>query len=72
MASQQVRQLATRLGDDVELRRRFRANARAATRDAGIALSSNELSALDAVDWSAMSDNELLVRLRGAAARGTH
>jgi len=72
MASPQVRQLATRLRDDVELRGRFRADPKVATKDAGIALSSDEFHALDAVDWGVMSDDELLVRLRGAEARGTH
>jgi hypothetical protein len=72
MASQGVRQLAADLVGDAELRTRFRTNPRGAVGAAGYGLNSEELSALDAVDWASMGDDELLVRLRAAANRGTH
>jgi hypothetical protein len=72
MASQQVRQLAAQLADDADFRRRFRRDPRSAVSGAGYMLTGDELGALDAVDWAGMPDDELMVRLSGAAKRLTH
>jgi len=72
VASWQVQRLAANLAEDRDFRTSFRADPDAAVRVGGFELSNEELEALRAVNWSAMSDEELLVRLRGAAHRGTH
>ena len=71
MASTQVRDLAARLASDDHFREQFRSDARTTVRSYGIKLNTAELEALDAVDWDAMTDDELLVRVRGASARAT-
>ena len=71
MASVQVRELATQLSSDAELRGRFRSDARATVTEVGLSFSDDELAALDGVDWREMSDEELLVRIRGAVKRDT-
>ncbi len=72
MASVQVRELATRLASDAGLRGRFRSDARATVTKVGLSFSGDELDALDRVDWREMSDEELLVRVKGAAKRPTN
>ncbi len=72
MATTQVRDLAEMLKSDGDLRTRFREDARGTVDAIGIDLGPDELEALDAVDWSAMGDPELLVRIGGASIRGTN
>lgn len=72
MASWSVQQLAGALASDRNLREDFRADPLGAVRQGGFELSSAEVEALLRVDWHEMTDEELLVRLRGAAHRGTH
>jgi hypothetical protein len=72
MASQQIRQLSAQLATDAGFRSRFRQDPRGTLSDDGYALSGDELSALDAVDWAAMGDEEIVTRVSSAANRGTH
>lgn len=72
MASWQVQQLAATLAEDQQLRTSFRRDPEAALQSGNFELSTDELEALGMVKWSEMDDEEMLVRLRGAAARGTH
>lgn len=72
MASLQVQRLAAALAEDQQFRATFREDPVVAVRSSGYDLGSNELEALRGVKWSEMDDEEMLVRLRGAAARGTH
>jgi predicted DNA-binding protein (UPF0251 family) len=72
MASWQVQQLAATLAEDKQLRTSFRRDPQAALQSGGFELGPDELEALRMVKWSEMDDEEMLVRLRGAAARGTH
>jgi len=71
MSSAQINELAMRLLSDERFRRDFKVSARAAVERAGIPLSPAELEALGAVDWSEMTDEELLVRVEGAYTRAT-
>lgn len=71
MATVQVRELATKLTTDPELRLRFRSDARSVAENEACGLSPVELDALDAVDWKGMNDDEMLARISGAFARAT-
>lgn len=72
MASWQVQQLAAGLAESSEFRVSFRRDPEAAVAARGFELTEAERRALRSVDWHQMNDDELLVRLRGAAHRGTH
>jgi hypothetical protein len=71
MATAQIRNLATQLTSDPELRMRFRTNARAVAEQEAFGLSRVELDALETIDWGGMNDDEMLTRISGAFTRAT-
>jgi hypothetical protein len=71
MPTTQIQELSTRLLADEQFRREFKSAPVEAVRSTGIGLDDEELAALQQVDWAGMSDDELVVRVRGAHARAT-
>jgi len=71
MPTAQIHELSSRLLSDPEFRRSFKSAPIVTVRESGLDLADDEIAALRQIDWANMSDEELIVRVRGAQARAT-
>ncbi|HUO70903.1 MAG TPA: hypothetical protein VMU39_09010 [Solirubrobacteraceae bacterium] len=65
MGEEESQDLADRLAEDAELRAQFRDSPADVVEEAGIELDYEQRAKLEAEDWSAISDEELIERLSG-------